>query len=84
MFNNLKNNVCMCVPGPLGGSSFWVSEEGFAGLEVIILVSLLGSIVENRLQKTETNQLFKQRHKGAFLNWNSCRINSSHSSLQRS
>lgn len=44
--------MCMCVPGPLGGGSFGVSEEGSTRLEVIVLVSLLGSIVENRLQKT--------------------------------
>lgn len=56
-FNNLNNNVLsVCVPGALGGGSFFVSEEGSAGLEVIILVSLLGSIVKNRLQKTQINQ----------------------------
>lgn len=44
--------MCMCVPGPLGGGSFWVCEEGSKWLEVIILVSPLGAIVETRLQKT--------------------------------
>lgn len=46
----------MCLPGPLGGGSGFVSMEASPGLEVIILDSLLSSIVENRLLKTQINQ----------------------------
>lgn len=47
----------MYQPGPLGGGSFWVS----AGLEVIILVSLLGSIVENRLLQNTNKPTYSSR-----------------------
>lgn len=47
----------MYQPGPLGGGSFWVS----AGLEVIILLSLLGSIVENRLLQNANKPTYSSR-----------------------
>lgn len=47
----------MYQPGPLGGGSFWVS----VGLEVTILVSLLGSIVENRLLQNTNKPTYSSR-----------------------